>query len=325
MTMLHIGKQRSAPWGFRLEALFGGAAAGVWILGIALTLLLMKSMEASTISWLQYHGKMQTTTGVVSSVSYTGHTAGKHVSRLIYCAYYTFTSPDGGTHYGKSFYTDAGGSANDTSATATAGDQVKVEFRPDQPAISNIAGMRSTLHDHEGVVSMLVILLLLALFIASIIVVIQRFLEGWQAIRLLECGRHVQARMTELEIKNADSPKSRSYLVTFSYPAPGGGAYSITKEFQRPKKEWLNYYQLHGYETTTQPPPEETVIYDPHNPNKQVLLAHLSFDFKLEADGSLTGGNLTRGIACCLPPAIGVIAMFCCLLPGSILPNIFTL
>ena len=101
MTILQMGRQRSAPWGFRLEALFG--EAGGWILGIALPLLFMKSIAPSAVAWVQYHGKMQSTTGVVSSVSDTGRYAGRRSGspEKIFCISYTFTTSDGSTHYGK--------------------------------------------------------------------------------------------------------------------------------------------------------------------------------------------------------------------------------
>ena len=145
---------------------------------------------------------------------------------------------------------------------------------------------------------MFISILLFALLIFGIVTVLQRFLEGCQAIRLLECGRHVQATLTDAVVHRG---KSTTYTLTFSYTAQDGSACSITKDFSEVKKEWRDVSKLTNYDSTKQSAPEETVIYDPHDLNRQVLLAHLDLNFKLNAEGLLTGDSLARGITCCIP------------------------
>ena len=273
-------------------------------------LIFIRSMEATLISWFQYSGTLQTTTGVVSTVSDTWSIDGRHGAH-IYCIAFTFTTADGSTHYGKSYCSfSAGPIAVDeklpfSTKLPIPGDHVHVEFRRHQPAVSRIAGMRSILRNN----SMFVIFFLLIAPI-FLIQVCWRFRKGWIAIRLLERGQHAQARFTDL-VENRGN--TTTYTVNFAYTTQDGSSRTITSKCSVVKKEWLSYDKVRYLHDCTMPAPEETVLYDPIHPQQQMLLTEFSSKFKLNADGSITGDSLTHGVWCCVPPAI------CCLVLLSLL------
>ncbi len=307
------GLRRRVPWGFRLEALFGGRAVLGWvILALAMHPFLIPNAYY-IMSLIHFSGKLRTTTGVVSEVSDTGEREGKSGPN-IFSIDYTFTTPDGSLHTGKSYCIGDENYDYNPAVQRAFGDNEIVEYLPGQPDISRIRGMRANPHDNLFDLFLTIIVVIFAGWLA-----IARFREGLLAIRLVKCGKYAQARLTDsvvnyrrpsnyADLLEENQKRFTSYTVTFAYIAQDGSSKTIKKTFfSQVKPEWLTYHSVLHDGKALIPVPEETVIYDPNHPNRQVLLSHLSFNFTLNDDGNIAGDSLSRGIMCCIPPTICLI------------------
>ncbi len=175
-----------------------------------------------------------------------------------------------------------GGQSFEVGRNASAGAEVPIEYHPEDPGFSRIAGMRSK--PFSAWVALIGLLPLACLpFIGW------GLRRGLRASRLLALGKVADARLVDKKETNVTVNDRPVYAYVFQFEDDSG--------------------RLHRVQTRTSMPwrledePHECVIYDPFRPAAALLVDSLPGHPDVDARGHFVEGAPGKAILSLLPPA----------------------
>lgn len=276
---------RSLPFALRMRLFFGGARsqAGWLIFGVGMVLFWMVAMHSDISSLYRFHGRLAVAAGSVLSrqaTSYmlpgaTRYVRGTHTNRYAY----SFTAADGRAYSGRSY---------DTWKTADRlkeGDQVEVEYKPENPSISRIVGTQSAPVSAWGAAVVLFPLLGLHLIFSGL-------RENRKAARLLRDGTLGYGRLVSSEPTKEVIFNKTVFLLTFRFVAGNGLTCQATSKTRTPELMKMDA--------------EKPLMYDPADPSQAVMLDGLPGSPELDETGGLRSGGAAALWACLLIPAAAI-------------------
>jgi hypothetical protein len=259
---------RPVPLPLRVKILFGGVLGQVgWLF------LLVGSVVCwvfvPRIDWA-LGGYESSTTGVVERVERTNSSENR---RDIYEVHYSFEGPDGAQESGVSYTTDVGGQE---------GSGVRVEFDPDDPSRSRIAGMRS-----KPFPVWTAFVLIFPLIGAAFAAYVMR--QGSRALALLRDGRLARGRLIGKEATRTRVNNRPVLAMTFAFETDDGQRHQAVARTHRP--------ELLEDEAT------EKLLYHPADPSRATLLDHLPGPPDVGHRGQLVSRNALTWPLYLLAPA----------------------
>ena len=217
-----------------------------------------------------HRGELLHAAGVVTSVEKTDARENK---RPIYAHHYAFSA--GGRTYAGTSYA--------IGEQASAGASVDVEYSREDPAQSNIAGMRRKKFGPWS--ALLVIIPLIGLFIAT-----RAMRRGSMRAALLRDGILAGAKFEGMQATNVRQNRRTVYLLTFVFTARDGRKYSVNARSTDTGK--------------FRDEPTETVLYDPQNPDRAFLIDELPSRPEIDESGELRGSTAAAMTRLILPLAV---------------------
>jgi hypothetical protein len=162
----------------------------------------------------------------------------------------------------------------------------KVEYRPDQPEISRLQGMRHMPFPAAGWT--------VALFpLAGWILLVRNWLASSRQIELLRRGRIGQARLVSKEPTSTRVNKQRVYRLTFEFTTQEGETAKVTTRTHQ--SEHLEDQQ------------DEPLLYDPQAPWRACLLDAMPSRPRVESDGTIRLENRLHLLAVLITPALALL------------------
>lgn len=177
----------------------------------------------------------------------------------VYETSYSFRSADG---------YDVTGASYRTGSHLEPGQSVVVEYKPSNPSISRIQGMRTSVGGLGVSFVFLFPIVGLALAMAGV-------RGGIRARYLLSEGRLAMAKLISKEPTNTRINNQTVYKYTFQFEVPDGGTYQVVGKTHR---HTLDDEEL------------ERVVYDPRDPNEAKLLDELPCRPTIDSRGDFDTG-----------------------------------
>ena len=246
---------RYVPIGVKLRVRFGGILGQVgWlVLGFGLVFVWAFGIDATIASLIAWRGETDTAAGVVRACEDTG---GKANNVTIYRNVYTFTAADGSQHEGASYA---------TGKQLAPGTSVTVVYVKDNPAVSRIRDMRSTLMGAWGLFILIFPLVGLVLVAASLV-------RSRKRLRLLRDGITAVGTLVDKQATNTSVNHQRVYKFTYAFTADDGGTYRATAR---------------THETGKFSDENEPLLYDPANPNVAVMMDNIPGSPRIDEAGDI--------------------------------------
>lgn len=249
---------RSVPLAVQIQAVFGGFSSQfgwlffgfgmifVWIFGLT-------TVINSIPFWL---GSVETASGVVSAVESTGSSENE---QPVLANQYVFRVERLEQEYRGESYT--------TGSQYSVGDEVTIEYAPDNPDISRIAGTRA---GHFSPWALCIV----GLFpLVGLIFITVSLVQGFRGIRLLKNGKIAEGRLIDKSPTNTRINNQTVYKLTFEFTADDGLPYRASANSHQP--------------ANLQDEALEQLVYDPYNPNKAVLVDNLPGSPDIDETGSI--------------------------------------
>jgi len=292
---------RSVPISVKLGLLFGGFLnqLGWFFVGFGSILCWVFLSSADLTSFYQFRGEIETVSGVVTDSKRTNAYEGSgrrpmhgrrgigHGTRRttysetgrktpIYANYYKFTGPDGKEYTGISYA---------TGRKLQKGQSVTIEFPKGNPSVSRIKGMRRAIFGPA--------VSFVALFpLIGIVLVFFGLKNGIKANRLLAMGELATGTLKSKVATGTKVNNRPVYELTFEFKADDGNTYEVKTRTHQP--ELLTDQQ------------QETLLYDPFNPNYAVMLDSLPSAPEIDETGNLRPRNPLRMLLVLILPFLSL-------------------
>jgi len=246
---------RHVPLSLRILNFFNAPAQFGWIFfGFGMIFFWAFALNGD-YSFINFRGPLASGKGRVTSVVDTSASENKSRVRASHYEYSVAGKTLSGTSYS-------------TGAAPAEGDEVTVEYSPDNPGRSRIAGMRRAMFG-PGVS-------IVSLFpFIGLVVLVPTTLLGIKRNRLLREGMLAMGTLTNKEPTNMTVNKRPVYKLTFDFAARDGRRYEAiarTSLTERLEDE-----------------AQEPLLYDPSNPAKAYLLDEAPARPQFEMNGELRG------------------------------------
>lgn len=279
---------RNLPLSTRLVVLFGsGTQSFGWLFfGFGMIFVFAFAGNADLTSFIEFRGKLETVTGIVSSEEKTRASEGgdDHTEGTpIYAYRYTFNL-DEKNYEAVSYRTGSG---------ARAGDTVTVEFPEGKPELSRIRGMRRAVFG-PAVVLVCIFPIVGLMFITS------GLWRGWRNTSLLVNGEMALGRLVKKQATNVQINGRTVFKLAFEFTDRAGQSRQAVAKTHIPERLEDDHF--------------ERLIYDAVNSDKTLLMDSLPGEQGLTASGEIKSCESGRVLAAVLPPAVTVIAIvaYCC-------------
>lgn len=239
---------RVVPLSTRITVLFGGGLArvGWFFFAFGMVFVWIFVGNADWSGPFLFHGKLETATASITSREKTTFSEGgnkHHRGTPIFANHYRFKL--GGAEYtGVSYQVG-------TSAGASEGGTVLVEFPKGNPTVSRIRGMRRAPFGLTVAFVFIFPAIGLALALAS-------FWSGRKNVRLLVNGELAQGRLTDKSPTRTRVNNRTVFKMTFEFLDRNGQTRQAVAKTERPERLENNVF--------------EPIFYDPQNPERVVLL-----------------------------------------------------
>ena len=246
---------RPVPLSLRVVNMFNVVAQIGWfVFGFGMIFFWVFAGSAD-YSFLTFRGPHEETTGKITSIRETGASENRqHVSEV----HYQFSLAGEGFS-GKSYTTGGAGSE---------GDEVTVEYAPDDPMRSRIAGMR------RGMFSPGVLFVAIFPFVGAVIL-IPSTLMGLKRNRLLREGILTMGTLKSKEATNMTVNKRRVFELRFDFTARDGQRHeAVARSSDTAKLE---------------DEAQEPLLYDPNDPSRAYMLDEAPARPQVEMNGDLRG------------------------------------
>ena len=261
---------RRVPVSLALVNIFNGATQIGWfVFGFGMIFFWLFAGNAD-YSFITFRGDLARTTGKVTDVRETG--ASENDSTVM------------ANHYE---YSVAGhrltGTAYTTGSAASPGEEVTVEYKPDNPARSRIPGMRT---GHFGPFVFFVTLFPL---IGGVIVYFATK-SGFRRAHLLRNGVLATGKLVDKSPTNMTVNDRRVYELTFEFTSRDGRrceAQCRTSDTARLEDEQI-----------------EPLLYDPENPKVAYLLDEVPGRPEIDGTGELLGRPVAAALALIIPAIV---------------------
>lgn len=174
----------------------------------------------------------------------------------------------------------------ETGNTLTAGAHAVVEYPEHRPEIARIRGMRLSLFGWP-------IVFLLLLPVVGLLLIIFGGRKYRRAGKLLTHGIQSTARLVTSEPTNSSVNKQRVYKMTFNYQTQDSETHQLV---------------VRTHETRAlQDESEEPLLYDPHNPDRALLLDQLPGHPRVDEMGEIRLTQPIRTYLCLFFPLVALI------------------
>ncbi len=178
----------------------------------------------------------------------------------VYETSYTF-EVDGRTYASASF---------ETGSYVPEGQRLPVEYRPNDPSISRLRGMRASA---AGLAVAFVFLIPLI----GLVFVRSGLTHGLRARRLLSEGVLALGTLKSDEPTNVQVNSQTVHRLTFEFSATSGGTYEVVANTHDTRR--------------LQDDPQESIVYDPRYPSDATLIDHLPGHPRIDPRGDFEAGG----------------------------------
>jgi hypothetical protein len=265
---------RLVPPLVQIRVLFGGVLNQIgWLLfGFG---MIFVWVFAANIDWsfVQFRGPLDTAPGAVTESRPTGSSENR---RQIHEIHYTFMTPDEHTHQGVCY---------SLGLPMSAGEKVTVEYPAGRPETSRIKGMRTGMFG--------AFVLFVAIFPAVALVLVAIGLRsGRRGLRLLKHGQLAEGRLIDKRSTNMKVNNQTVWKYTFSFVAADGREYQAIGRSHTDRLE---------------DEPAESLLYDPANPTRSVMLGSLPGDPRIDEQGQIRVRAPLASLAVLVLPLIAIV------------------
>lgn len=267
-TLMHFAPPpRRVPISLELSNIFSGASQIGWfVFGFGMIFFWVFAGNAD-FSAITFRGNIAETTGTVTKVEETG--ASENETRVM------------ANHYE---YSVAGrrlsGTSYTTGASASVGEEVKVEYKAGNPLASRIAGMRRAEFGPWTIV--------VAIFPAIGLLIMSFSMKGGvKRGQLLRRGILTTGKLIDKEPTNMTVNKRRVYELTFEFTARDGRRCEAKARSSEPSR----LEDEHA----------EPLLYDPDDPTVVYLLDEISGRPEVDGTGELIGHPVRAAVALVIP------------------------
>lgn len=246
---------RPVPLSLQILNLCNGMAMIAWlVIGFGSIFLWAFGLN-SDISFLTFRGPHANVTGRVTEVEATNASENK---RRIYANHYEYSVA------GKQWT----GSSYSTGSSANVSEEVTVEYAPDDPSRSRIAGMRRKLF---GPVTLFVVIFPLI----GVGILLFAIRLGIHRNRMLRDGLLATGKLQRKEPTNVRINRQTVYKLTFAFTARDGRRGEAVAKTHQPAR--------------LMDEAEEPLLYDPADPTTAFVLDEVPSRPQFEANGDLRG------------------------------------
>lgn len=283
------GPPRSVPMPVKLRVLLGGmyTQSGFFLAGFGMIFVWALTMNSDLLSWYRFRNPLDIATGTILYSRKTGwigeskFSVGSTTHRKvppIYANHYSFVGPYGTEYTGVSYK---------RGTALQKGRKVKVEYPHGKPEISRIQGMRTRPLGPIGLFPVI-------LPILGITTIIHGIRKGIMAQRLLKIGKLTTGRLKSKTVIAGKQGKKKSiYKLTFEFTTEDGIIYEAICETRLPEK--------------LEDEAEEPLLYDPVQPSKAVMLDALPGSPRIDENGNIRAGSLSKTLLCFVLPVLTVL------------------
>lgn len=269
------GDSRSVPIAAGVSVLLGGFMTqfGAAFFSFGMIFCWIFLSMADIPGTFRFMGSTATANGIVTRVTAT---SSKENNSRVHEIEYRFTGGDGAVHSGVSY------SAYDVPH---AGQSVRVEYTPGDPATSRIEGMRRA--------EMPIFVIFVVIFpIVGALIGIAGIRAGRRRLRMLYVGRMARGKLVAKEPTNTKINKQTVYKLTFEFTTPDGRTGRVsdkTHETARLEDE-----------------AEELLLYNPDNLEEGAAIDALPGGVKMNDAGEITEHSAPRALLLMLLPVGGL-------------------
>lgn len=270
-----VSPPRQIPALLRVQVLFGGFINqfGWGFFGFGLIFLLGFGLFVDWTQPLFALGQVETAPGVILAVESTGSTVN---DVPVYAYTYNFRVERQETVYQGEAY--ANGRQFET------GWDVTVEYLADNPEISRIHGTR------HGIFPIWVLAIVLPFPLVGLGFIIAGLTKGIAGLRLLSRGRLTVGKLSGKEPTSTRINNQPVYKLSFNFKGDDGFPQTA---IAKTHKTFL-----------LEDEPEERLLYDPHRPNRAVLLDNLPGSPEIDPFGQLYASNAKGAVLSLLLPGL---------------------
>jgi Protein of unknown function (DUF3592) len=270
MPMQFTQPPRRVPLSLTVATVFGGFAQIGWaVFGVGM-IFFWAFVGNADLSFITFRGAIEQTAGKVTRVEATGASVNE---TAVMANHYEYSVA--GQRFAGTSYTTGSGAAE--------GEKVTVEYKPDSPDRSRIAGMR------RGQFGPFVFFITIFPLIGFVIVYFGTK-SGYKRSRLLANGVFTTGKLIDKEPTNMTVNKRRVYALTFEFTARDGRrceAKAHTSDTARLEDE-----------------SNEPLLYDPDNPTEAYLLDEVPGRPEINGVGELVGRPVAALFSFALPAIV---------------------
>lgn len=266
---------RPVPWQLQSMLLFGGVLSQVgWgVLCFGMVFFWIFGFNSELVADARLGSSLTPAFGVVQRSERTNSSENDY---YVFAIHYTFAAADGQQYQGVSYATGEWLEPNTL---------VNVEYRPDDPSRSRIAGLRSATF---GPAAAFVVIFPLA----GLVLLGLAWPRTWLARRLLRTGEIGAATLVKKEPTNTRVNGRPVYRLTFEGRTADGRPFQVAESTWRPER--------------LEDDREERVLYDPNNPARAVLLDNLPGRLGLDQRGGFQAPSARLALLVLLLPLLTV-------------------
>jgi hypothetical protein len=249
---------RRLPLSLAVLNVFGGAVQIGWfVFGFGMIFFRIFAGHAD-VSFLTFRGELARTAGKVMSVEATSASINDQTVMANHYEYSVAGRLLSGTSY-------------TTGTSATAGDDVTIEYKPGNPLRSRIEGMRT------GMFGSFILFVTIFPLVGAVIIWFGTK-GGFRRARLLRSGVLTTGTLTHKEPTNTTINDARVYELTFAFTSRDGRRCEVV----------ARSHQTERLEDER----DEPLLYDPNEPSRAYLLDELPGRPEIDGGGELVGRPL---------------------------------
>jgi hypothetical protein len=261
---------RRVPVSLQIATIFGGPAQIGWIIfALGMTFFLVFAGQAD-LSFVTMRGALAETDGRVTDVRSTGASENR---QAVMANHYEYSVA--GARWTGVSYT--------TGYAARTGEEVTVEYKPERPSRSRIAGMRTGVFGPGAFISGIFPLI-------GLIVTIVSMRRGFRRTRMLAEGVLANGKLIDKKPTNMRVNKQRVYALTFEFTARDGRRCETTVRTHQTRRLEDEHV--------------EPLLYDPEHPSRAYVLDEVAARPMFDATGDLEPRPIAAVVYLILPAAV---------------------
>ncbi len=263
---------RMVPLLVSCRLLFGGVLnqAGWLFFGFGLIFFWAFAVNSDPIEWLDFRGEMRTVQGAITTIQDTSASEG---GSSITAYHYAF-EVDGVAFDGVSY---------DSSALASPGEGIPIQYPVGRPHRSRITGMRTAMFSPA--------VLFVTIFpVVGLVLALIGFVGGMRNVRLLAHGELGMGTLKSKRKTATQVNRQRVYELTFEFTDDRGRTREVT----------ARTFDTAALEDNA----EEPLLFDPFRRGSATMLDHLPGRPRIDEHGEIQSGNSVVALAAMLLPLV---------------------